>query len=112
MAYDDDPKSIYYAREDRRRQIEHDSEYWHSESGQYHLKYNSARNAEVSERNAEIFHNLNQLYLSINVSIILIVSVVFSMFSKSISQFVMSVITWNFLILLLILAYFYLTAKT
>jgi len=108
----DDPQSRYYDREDRRRHLEHESDYWHSEPGQYHLKYVAARDAEIRERNAEIIQNLKNIYFSKKIVIIFIISIVLSILSFPLTIFLQGVIMWNILIFGLLLAFYYVTAKT
>lgn len=102
----------YYEDENGRRLYEHENDYWHSEAGQYHLKNNAARAEELRARNVEIFRNMTSFYFSNKIVIILIASVVLSLLPLPSNDLVIGVILWNFLIFILLLFYWFVTAKT
>jgi len=105
-------QSDYYEDENSRRDIEHESDYWHSKSGQYHLKNNAARAEEIRQRNAEIIHRIFSIYSSNKIATILIISTVLSILTAPLDYFVESIIMWNTAIFILLLVFCYATAKT
>ena len=106
-----DAQSSYNEDENARRHMEHENDYWHSEAGGHHIRYNDARNDEISRKNQEILRNLKNLYLSKNIVIILIISIGLSLLT-SIKDIVTGIIVWNLFILLLTCAYFRVFSKT
>ena len=107
-----DPELRYYAVENRRRNLEHENAYWHSEAGQYHLRYNAARDEEISKRNAEIMHNLKNLYFSNKIAAILIISLVITVLTFPWTVLIQGLIVWNAVIIVLLGVYYFVTAKT
>jgi len=105
-------QSDYYEDENNRRDIEHESNYWHSESGQYHLKNNVARDEEIRQRNAEVIHRIFSIYSSNKIAMILIISTALSILTAPLVYFVEAVIMWNTVVFILLLIFCYATART
>lgn len=94
-------------------------EYLHSPAGQYHIRYNDARNEDIARRNdelnkryAEIMGNLSKFYFSRKGIIILIISFVLSLVTFPMNSLFQGLVTWNILILIVMGLFFYVTAKT
>ena len=106
-----DAQANYHENEDARRRMEHENEYWHSNAGGHHIRYNDARNEEISRRNQEILRNLKNLFLSKIIGIILIISIGLSLLT-SIKAIVTGIIVWNILIFVLMCGFYRIFAKT
>ena len=116
---DYDPVADYHDAENQRRYIEHESQWAHSEAGQYEIRYNDARaaeinqrNEEISMRNEEIMDNLIKLYFSKNGIIILVISVVLTVVTSPLIYLGVGLVGWNLLILIILGSWFFITAKT
>jgi len=114
-----DPVGVYHQAENERRFIEHEHQWAHSEAGQYEIRYNDARfaeinqrNFEISMRNKEIMDNLVKLYLSKNGLIVLVISLVLTALTFSFKVIIVGLVGWNIFILIILGLYFFVTAKT
>lgn len=105
-----DAQSSYYEDENTRRNIEHENEFLHSGAGAYHIRYNDMRSEEISRRNQEILKNLKNLYISKNVAIIFITSIVLSILTST-NDIVPGIIVWNTIIFILIVVYYRVSSK-
>ena len=106
-----DVQSEYFANENRRLHIEPENDYWHSETGQYLIRYNHERNEEINRRNAEILGNLKSFYSSRNGIILsLIVSIMVCILTSTVS--VLGFILWNLVLFFPVVGYYRMFAKT
>jgi hypothetical protein len=106
------PQADYYDDENYRRGLEHENDYWHSEAGQYHLRYDADRDDELRRRNAEVMHHMTSIYFSKKVIWILVITVVLSLLTAPLNNFVIMMMGLNFMIFFMLFLYSYVTAKT
>jgi hypothetical protein len=105
-----DVQTKYFENENLRRHQESENDYWHSEAGQYHIRYNDERNLEIDRRNEEVIENLKHFYLSRNgIIIVLIASIGLCILSSTLN--IIGFIGWNFCIGFLIFGYYFVFAK-
>lgn len=102
----------YYDDENDRRNLEHENDYWHSDAGQYHLRYDACRGDEYRRRNAEVMHHMTSIYFSKKVIWILVISIVLSLLIAPLKDFMIMMVGLNFMIFFMLVLYCYITAKT
>ena len=106
-----DVQSEYYANENRRRRIESENDYLHSEAGQYPIRYYNERNEEINRRNAEILRNLESFYSSkTGIIVALIVSIGLCIVTQTLR--LLGFMVWNLVFCFLIVGYYWMFAKT
>ncbi len=96
---DYDPQSDFFEQENRRRQLEHDNQFYNSESGQNYIRYNDARNLEIVQKGQEQNDWIKQWYFTNKIVIILIISVLMSVTVMAATPFIIALFGANVLIL-------------
>ncbi len=106
-----DAQSEFYEEENRRRDNEFENNYWHSEAGQYHIRYNDEREDEINRRNSEVYNNLKNFYFSRN-GILIALGTTIGLAILTGTAEITYILGWFVIIALIVIGYYFLTAKT
>ena len=103
------PDSRYRYDEKTHRLNHHRNEFWQPVGGTLKQNYNNIRDGEIQTRNREIFSNTLHFYFSRNGIIVLFISLVFCLFTSTLS--IEGLFFWNIILLIIVLGYYGMTVR-